>query len=69
MRDYCPYCMAPASPGQPCPHCGRDPGTYQPGSHHFLPGKLLHERYLVGRVLGEGGFGITYLGLDASLER
>ena len=69
MRDYCPYCMAPASPGQPCPHCGRDPGTYQPGSHHFLPGKLLHERYLVGHVLGEGGFGITYLGLDTSLER
>jgi len=32
-------------------------------------GQLLHDRYLVGKVLGEGGFGITYLGLDTTLER
>ena len=69
MERMCPYCLHPAQPGSPCPHCGKDPGTYQPGSHHFPPGKLLHERYLLGRVLGEGGFGITYFGLDIKLER
>ena len=26
------------------------------------------DRYLVGRVLGEGGFGITYIGCDLRLE-
>ncbi len=69
MRTYCPYCMTAAQPGVPCPHCGRDPASYQPASHHFPPGRLLHDRYLVGRVLGEGGFGITYLGIDVVLER
>ena len=32
-------------------------------------GYLLQNRYLVGKVLGESGFGITYLGLDTTLER
>ncbi|HIU67283.1 MAG TPA: leucine-rich repeat protein [Candidatus Caccomorpha excrementavium] len=69
MSTYCPYCMNPVVPGEPCPSCGRVPSGYRPSSHHFPPGTLLRDRYLVGRALGEGGFGITYLGLDTSLER
>lgn len=61
--------MNPVVPGEPCPSCGRVPSGYRPSSHHFPPGTLLRDRYLVGRALGEGGFGITYLGLDTSLER
>ena len=67
MVTYCPYCMSQISPGQFCPNCGADPASYQPSSHHFPLGYLLQNRYLVGRVLGEGGFGITYLGLDITL--
>ena len=69
MVTYCPYCMCPSLPGQLCPSCGADPAGYHPSSHHFAMGRLLHDRYLVGKVLGEGGFGITYLGLDTTLER
>ncbi len=69
MKRYCPYCMEPLSEETPCPRCGKDPDTYQPASHHFPPGTRLHDRYILGRVLGEGGFGITYLGLDTELER
>lgn len=69
MQFYCPYCMTAVQPGVCCPSCGRDPASYQPASHHFPPGRLLHDRYLVGKVLGEGGFGITYLGIDTVLER
>lgn len=69
MKRCCPYCMEPLIEETLCTRCGKDPDTYQPASHHFPPGTLLHDRYLLGRVLGEGGFGITYLGLDTELER
>lgn len=66
--SYCPYCMSPIQPGQPCPSCGLTEGTYTPAAHHLPPGTVLGGRYLVGRVLGEGGFGITYIGCDLRLE-
>ena len=47
MRDYCPYGMAPASPGQPCPHCGRDPGTL-PAGQPPLPAGETSPRALSG---------------------
>lgn len=69
MSVYCPYCMSAVENGKFCPTCGKEPAAYRAESHHFPPGSLLKERYLIGRVLGEGGFGITYLGLDTRLER
>lgn len=50
-----------------CPNCGLTEGSYVPAPHHLLPGTLLQGRYLLGRVLGEGGFGITYVGRDTRL--
>ena len=50
-----------------CPVCGRDT-AYAPQVHHLQPGTLLEGRYLLGAVLGEGGFGITYVGLDTRLD-
>ena len=69
MERYCPYCMHSVQPGQPCPSCGRDPEAYRPESRQLPPGILLQERYVLGRALGAGGFGITYLGWDLKLER
>ena len=69
MKRLCPYCMSPIQQGDLCPRCGKAPASYQPSSHHFPPGGLLRDRYLIGRALGEGGFGITYLGMDTNLER
>lgn len=68
QRNYCPYCMSPTRPGAPCPSCGLTEGTYTPLPHHLPHGTVLAGRYLVGRVLGEGGFGITYIGCDLRLE-
>ncbi len=65
--DYCPYCMARVEPDNPCPSCGLTAGSYKPQPKHLPAGTVLRERYLVGRVLGEGGFGITYIGRDLVL--
>ena len=50
-----------------CLHCGFSAEEEQ--SLLALPmGTVLHGRYLTGRVLGVGGFGITYLSWDLVLE-
>lgn len=64
---YCYHCMRPAQGEEPCPHCGHAPGGQTP-EHALRPGTLLQERYLLGKVLGQGGFGITYIGRDQTLD-
>ena len=51
-----------------CPHCGY-PQNASNEPHQLPVGTVLQDQYLVGRVLGQGGFGITYLGWDLHLER
>lgn len=63
----CYGCFTEKEPGQRCPRCGFDEKEEQP--YLALPlGTILNGRYLVGKVLGIGGFGITYLGYDLTLE-
>ena len=52
-----------------CPHCGYVRGTPPREAYHMPPEGILRGRYIVGRVLGYGGFGVTYIGFDAQLER
>ena len=55
--------------GYPCPNCGYDPEKAKNAEYALPPGTILAGKYLVGRVLGQGGFGITYIGWDIALER
>lgn len=52
-----------------CPHCGYVVGTLAEEAIHIEPGSLLYDRYIVGKVLGYGGFGVTYIGWDGKLEQ
>ena len=51
-----------------CPKCGFDNSRSNQPAQALPCGTILHGRYLIGRMLGQGGFGITYIGYDYTLE-
>ena len=51
-----------------CPVCGFDPSDYCYPSYALPPFTILNGRYLLGIVLGSGGFGITYIAYDLVLK-
>ena len=52
-----------------CPYCGYEDGTPPKEAYHIVPGTVLAGKYIVGRVIGYGGFGVTYIGYDGLLEK
>lgn len=69
-QSLCYNCFAQReSPEGPCPYCGFD---LEENAKKFpvalRAGTVLNDRYIVGRVLGQGGFGITYLAFDTQLQ-
>ena len=51
-----------------CPHCGYPANATADSPLHMSPGSVLNGRYEVGRVLGNGGFGVTYIAWDPILR-
>ena len=52
-----------------CPYCGYVEGTQPENTLHIEPGSILNNRYIIGKVLGYGGFGVTYIAWDSLLEQ
>ena len=50
--------------GVPCPKCGFSLKDFQQPEIGMPPYEILNGKYLVGKVIGIGGFGITYIGWD-----
>ena len=78
INHLCPGCMrelknentgggAGGATGR-CPYCGFDIASYQQNSRCLPLYSVLAGKYLVGKVLGQGGFGITYMGFDLNME-
>lgn len=66
MRCY--HCMAQLNTeAAVCPYCGKPPCKANP-PHHLAAGTVLYGKFLIGNAIGEGGFGITYVGYDLSLD-
>ncbi len=70
VQPLCPACFSPSTGEDvPCPVCGYSASQPEEGGWNRLkPGTIIHGRYIVGQPLGQGGFGITYLGLDLLLN-
>lgn len=60
MSQWCPSCFGELSSDGTCRHCAGEKIDSQ--SIDLPSGTFIDSRYIVGRVLGRGGFGITYLG-------
>lgn len=50
-----------------CPYCGYVEGQEVSEPYQLKPGTVLQNRYIVGVVLGTGGFGITYKAYDKNM--
>lgn len=51
-----------------CPFCGYTTNIEVENALHMYPGMVLHDKYIIGKVIGYGGFGVTYLAWDTVLQ-
>ena len=52
-----------------CPVCGYAVNTPPCEPYHLMPGTILGGKYIVGKAIGYGGFSVTYIGYDYSIEK
>lgn len=62
-KSLCENCFSEIT-SEPCPVCGYSPQDHISDPTVLSSGSVLQGRYAVGRVIGKGGFGVTYLAYD-----
>lgn len=68
LDTICMNCLEDKGSEDACPFCGYQAELVDDSGQHLAQGTLLKEKYVVAKVLGQGGFGITYLALDTTLN-
>lgn len=66
-RQLCSSCFA-AIKKEPYKKCGFSSDSYAPDKMVLPVGSILMGNFLIGRVLGKGGFGITYQAYDVKYD-
>lgn len=62
--------MAPVkSANAVCKECGFDPAAYPASARYLKTGTIINERFLVGCVLSENSFSVSYMGLDLAEKK
>lgn len=67
-KHLCENCFS-ESEGAFCGCCGYNPSVTVSDPTMLAPGSVLLGKYIVGKVIGKGGFGITYLAYDISMGK
>ncbi|MBQ6877346.1 MAG: protein kinase [Oscillospiraceae bacterium] len=67
VKNICPECFKEKGEYDICPHCGFSSENDHRELFHLPLGAVLEKRYIIGRVIGFGGFGITYKAWDNEL--
>lgn len=65
----CFRCMEDMGSDSLCPHCGYDNSHGNPQPYALPAGTILRGKYVLGLPLGQGGFGITYIGWEVAAGR
>ena len=68
LDTLCVSCMEDDSGSPMCPRCGAPFQLPHTNTIQLAPRTVLRQQYLIGRTLGHGGFGITYLAWDIGLQ-
>ncbi|MBF0555262.1 MAG: protein kinase [Nitrospirae bacterium] len=69
LKDICPGCFKDKGTDSICTFCGYNEHVHPNNIALPLKTLLKEKQYIVGKILGkQGGFGITYLGLDIKLQ-
>lgn len=66
--NLCLFCFENTQGRDICPACGHSRHEPQDNLQELPRGTILKGQYLIGRALGQGGFGITYLAYDFYLD-
>ena len=69
IDQLCPFCFSYTNGVSPCPVCFHSKGEPREDLQTLPPGTILDGKYILGMVLGRGGFGITYLAYDLNLNQ
>ncbi|MEG2020412.1 MAG: serine/threonine-protein kinase [Oscillospiraceae bacterium] len=67
INNICMSCFKPMGDYDICANCGWEKCMQPKEAYHLHPGMILENRYIMGVVLGCGGFGVTYKAYDTTL--
>ncbi len=67
-RHRCPNCFESKGGTGMCLNCGFDESEGPRPGVHLRTGAVLQGRYVVGRLIGQGGYGATYMSWDERLQ-
>ncbi len=69
LNELCINCLHNKGQNELCPKCGYDERKYKEHPLYLEPRTILKNQYVIGTTLGQGGFGITYIGQDLWLQK